>query len=230
MPLLLATGDIHAPVYSDRFLKSLEKIERKPDAILLAGDIVEHNNIPAFKTVYNKLLEKYSGTPIIAVFGNEEYIGYEREYEKTYPLVKWLKDEYYELDLAGARICIIGSRGSLRKPTRWQEKHLPGLREYYSRLPGRILELARQLKDRGCGNLILLTHYGVTFRNLMGEPSSIWDYLADPELEKILVQEGFRLAIHAHAHRGLYEKILVDSIPVFNVSFPARGRPVLIEL
>jgi Icc-related predicted phosphoesterase len=230
MPLILATGDIHAPVYAEPFIKSLAKISVKPDLVLLAGDLVEHNNVKAFNKVYTVLLEKFGSTPLIAVFGNEEYIGFEDEYRRMYPGIKWLNDEIHEITAGGRRVCIVGSRGALNKPTRWQERNLPGLKDYYRRLPGKLVELASECKRLGSEIIVLLTHYGVTFKNLAGEPAGIWDYLALPELEKILVEGGFNVSIHAHAHRGFYEKVMVGSVPVYNVSFPARGKPVEINV
>ncbi|WP_434731728.1 metallophosphoesterase [Thermogladius sp. KZ2Tp1] len=231
MVLILATGDIHAPVYTSSFLGVLEKAGSiEPDVVLLAGDLVEHNNIAAFRPVYEELLKRFGRVPIVAVFGNEEYAGFEDEYRRVYGRVRWLNDEVLDLEVSGARLCIIGSRGALNRPTKWQERHMPGLRVYYKTLPEKVLRMSRECRARGCQKIVLLTHYGVTFKNLAGEPRDIWDYLANPDFERVLAEGGFSLAIHAHAHRGVYERVVVGGTPVYNVSFPARGRIVEVSL
>jgi len=119
MVRILSTADIHSPRYLDLFMKSLEKTSISPDIIILAGDLVDKNNVYALKPVYNALLKKFPEIPIISVFGNEEYRGYEDKYKSMYPLFKWLNDEYLVLEISGQRIGIIGTRGALDKPTPW---------------------------------------------------------------------------------------------------------------
>lgn len=223
---ILATADIHSPKYLQLFLQSLNKISSMPDIIVLAGDLVEKNNVYALRPVYNALTEKFPGKPIIAVFGNEEYRGFEEKYLELYRGIKWLNDEYTVLTLKNTRIGIIGTRGALDRPTFWQSKNIPGIHLYYLELPRKIDRMAKKLRSKGIEHLILLTHYGVTYKNLRGEPEKIWPYLASSRIEKVLLENRFDIVIHGHAHNAVFDKIEIDSVEIHNVSLPARRKIV----
>ncbi|RLG89623.1 MAG: metallophosphoesterase, partial [Thermoprotei archaeon] len=64
MVRILSTADIHSPRYLDLFMKSLERTNISPDIIVLAGDLVDKNNVYALKPVYNALLKKFPEAPI----------------------------------------------------------------------------------------------------------------------------------------------------------------------
>jgi len=167
---------------------------------------------------------------IIAVFGNEEYIGTEYEYVKEYPEVEWLDDSYTTLRFDGIRVCVYGTRGALDRLTAWQRKHMPWLREIYRK---RALKAANALKElfKVCDYTILLSHYAPTYATLEGEPREIWPELGSRLFEeKVLPHIGFGLAVHGHAHRS---KKHVAFIPrtamVVNVALPAVRRITFIK-
>ena len=226
---ILATADIHSPRYTSLFMKSIREVSDKPDLVILAGDLVEKNNVVALKPIYNYLLEKYENVPIIAVYGNEEYRGFEYKYREMYSGFKWLNDEYVVLKLESYQVAVIGTRGALDKPTTWQARNIPGIYKYYSELPGKIARLIDEIRGKGVDIVILVSHYGVTYKNLEGEPKSIWPYLACSRFEKVIVEKKVDLVIHGHAHNGVREVIYLGETPVYNVSLPARGRVVFIE-
>lgn len=226
---ILATADIHSPKYLSLFMKSLKETAAKPDLIILAGDLVEKNTIPAFKPIYNALLQKYEEIPIIAVYGNEEYRGYEYRYEELYRKIIWLNDKYVILSIRNYKIAIIGTRGALDKPTTWQARNIPEIYKYYKELPNKIAELVDEVRSKNIDLVILVSHYGVTYKDLEGEPRNIWAYLASNRFENIITSKGIDLVIHGHAHNGLIEQVFIGSTPVYNVSLPARGRIMYIE-
>ncbi|WFO75420.1 metallophosphoesterase [Desulfurococcaceae archaeon MEX13E-LK6-19] len=221
---LLATSDIHSPRYLDIYLKLLKTVDwSKIDVIVWAGDLVEKNNISALKPAYEKTLSLSQGKPIVAVFGNEEYHEYEEEYMRRYEQVIWLKDNYVILEIKGSKIGFIGTRGALEKPTLWQSKNMPWLSKYYEELPAKIKELATKIRSE-VDYLVLVSHYGVTYRNLRGEKPYVWPYLASKRMEKIITPDLFDAVIHGHAHNARVEKVLVNNVPVYNVSLPAFNK------
>lgn len=226
---ILATADIHSPRFLDLFIKSLNKVKIRPDLIILAGDLVDKNNIYALKHVYEILINKYEEIPIISVFGNEEYRGFENKYREMYPVFKWLDDEYIILEMKELKIGIIGTRGALDKPTPWQSRHMPWLYNYYRELPLKISAMIDKARSNGAKYVFLVSHYGVTYKNLEGEPRNIWPYLASSRMEKIIKDKKIDLVIHGHIHNGVRDKINIDGVEVYNVSLPARREVVLID-
>lgn len=229
MVIILSTADIHSPRYLDLFMKSLERTNISPDIIVLAGDLVDKNNVYALKPVYNALLKKFPEAPIISVFGNEEYRGYEDKYKSMYPLFKWLNDEYIILDTSGQRIGIIGTRGALDKPTPWQSRHMPWVRDYYRKLPLLVSKLIDRVRNEGAEIVVLVSHYGVTYSDLEGEPRNIWPYLASSKMEKVIISKKVDLVIHGHAHNAVKTRIKLSNTYVYNVSLPANRELVIID-
>ncbi|HEC96207.1 MAG TPA: metallophosphoesterase [Euryarchaeota archaeon] len=229
MVRILSTADIHSPRYLDLFMKSLEKTSISPDIIILAGDLVDKNNVYALKPVYNALLKKFPEIPIISVFGNEEYRGYEDRYKSMYPLFRWLNDEYLVLEVSGQRIGIIGTRGALDKPTPWQSRHMPWVRDYYRKLPLLVSKLIDRVRNEGVKIVVLVSHYGVTYSDLEGEPRNIWPYLASSKMEKVIISKKVDLVIHGHAHNAVKTRIKLSNTYVYNVSLPANRELVIID-
>lgn len=227
---IAATADIHAPRFKDLFLRSLNEIDFDPDLFILAGDVVEHNNVYSFQPIYDALINRFRDVPIVSVFGNEEYKGFERRYVEKYPKLIWLNDEYIMLDVKGVKVGLVGSRGALDQPTRWQAMNMPGIVEYYRGLPKKVLEMIGVLRKSGSEVVVLVSHYGLTYRNLDGEPKDVWPYLASKRFEEMISLGRVDLAIHGHVHKGLKDVVFINGVPVYNVSLPARGRVVQINL
>ena len=220
--LALAFSDVHSP----RYLHLLSA-KGNFDLVLMAGDLVEKSNVDYLKPVVD--FASSVGRNVVAVFGNEEHREAEEEFIKRYPQVRWLNDDYAVIDTKLGCVAVVGSRGSLLKPTSWQRKHLPGIEEEYKKKPEVVRELVREAK-RECPTVIYLSHYAPTWRTLIGERRSIWPYLGDPRLERVLVEEGVRIAVHGHAHHGRVAYVNLGGTVFYNVALPARGRPVKLAL
>lgn len=227
--LILATSDVHSPENLPLFLEALNRIDAKPDIIVFAGDMVKKNNIVALRPVINAVKQKFPGSRVVSVFGNEEFLGYEELYMSVYREITWLNENYLKVELGEEEVCIIGTRGALDKLTTWQQKKMPLLEKKYRELPDIIEKMAQQLRFSGCRKIILVSHYGVTYKNLVGEDPNIYPYLACTRLERILERGLVDLVIHGHAHKGSIEIMNVYGVPVYNVSLPARRKLVLIN-
>jgi len=146
-----------------------------------------------------------------------------------YPSFKWLNDDYILLEVFGQRIGIIGTRGALDKPTPWQSRHMPWVRDYYRKLPILVSSLIDQLRSKGAEIIVLVSHYGVTYSDLEGEPREVWPYLASSRMEKVVINKRVDLVIHAHAHNAVMTRIKLGNTYVYNVSLPANREIVVID-
>ncbi len=231
---ILAVGDIHG----DEHLKALkERMSCCPpvDLVLLAGDITERNDLPAFGRVLEAIQEG-TDAPIISVFGNEEWAESHDDYRRDFPIT-FLHDEAITWSEGASPLRIVGSTGSLDTPTWWQRTNLPNIhREYASRV-----KLLDGLLAMG-GFRLLLTHYAPTYRTLVGEGEGWWSQMASRKLEEVVLRRRPELVVHGHAHKGIpfaelrtgqatledFEKTRV--IPVYNVAFPVREDVTVLDL
>ena len=137
-----AIGDIHSPRYLKEFKEALARFKpEKVDLLLLAGDIVNKGRVEEYPRVLEALKRKGVKCPIVACFGNEEYdekIG--RLRRMCGGEVLFLDDEKAVLEVKGIKIGIVGSRGSLDKPTVWQARNIPGIERLYRE---RVKKVAR---------------------------------------------------------------------------------------
>ncbi len=223
--VLAATADIHSPKYLDEFLRAVDSFEGTPDLILLAGDVVYRGRVEEFAKVLEPL--ESLGSRILAIFGNEEYDDLKPRFLEAYgDRVQWLDDQGLEVEIRGLRLWIVGSRGSLKRPTTWQSRHIPGIEEIYR---ARVSLLDELLAEAGGRKAILMTHYAPTFRTLVGENPKIWSRLGHPGLERVIKRRRPALVVHGHAHNGSKEA-RVNSVPVYNVSFPVWREIVKLTL
>ncbi|MEM4460738.1 MAG: metallophosphoesterase [Candidatus Aenigmatarchaeota archaeon] len=224
---ILATSDVHSPIYYQDFLYSLEKIERNVDLIVLAGDMVERDTIEKqveeYKKIYNAFFGKFF-SPIIAVFGNTEFEEYREVLKSEIDKIRFLDDSFIELKVGNENILIYGSTGCLDEPTKWQKANIPNIEQIYK---SRAEKIRSVLKNYN-GFKILITHYSSTYKTLTGENPLFYQNLGSLELEKIILETKPNLVIHGHSHKGT-KFAWIDSIPVFNVCFPLNKDLVLIE-
>ncbi len=225
--MILAFGDVHSPDYLPLLERSLDEVREEPDLILLAGDMVRRNKIDEMGRVV-RAIKRHWDAPIIGVFGNEEYEESEEEYIERFPEVRWLRDEGVEISASGRKLGIYGTRGSLLEPTWWQSRNLPGIRRKYRERISMARKELRRLRN-SVEVLILLSHYSVGFRCVVGEPEKIWKYMGHPEMEVVAMEAGVDIAIHGHAHRARVVEAEVGGMRILNVALPARGRVTAIE-
>jgi len=226
---IAATADIHSPRGLALFNKALDEARFNPDLFIIAGDIVDKNKIEYAAPVFHRIKKKYPDTPVIAVFGNEEYRGYEDKYRERYPDITWLDDEYIVVEARGEKIGIIGTRGALEKPTTWQARNMPWTAEYYRSLPDKIENLLEIMEKKKPTIKILVSHYGVATETLVGEPRRIWPYLGDPRISRLFAGR-LHVMVHGHAHNAKKTKTRINTTTIYNVSLPANRSIVEITI
>ena len=225
---LAAVGDIHSPRYLDIFLRALGKVKLEPDAVLLAGDIIDKGKWRECTRVLHPLTKKWHA-PLVAVFGNEEYDDVKGHIRSLCGQARWLDDEYLSLDIRGVEVGIIGTRGSLDRPTPWQSKHMPGIESVYRE---RVAKIRRLLLDsrRRDDITVLLTHYPPRADTLRGEDERFWPQMSSRRMAEAVVEARIDAVIHGHLHRSTVVDASLDGVKVYNVALPATREIRVIRL
>ncbi|MEM5792933.1 MAG: metallophosphoesterase [Candidatus Aenigmatarchaeota archaeon] len=228
--LIAATGDIHSPINYELFIKSIDNLHISPHLFLISGDIVDRKSakdevtIKEIRKVSNAIFGKIN-CPIISCFGNNEF---EQDWEKiikSNPEIKFLQDESMVLEIEGNKVGIVGSKGSLDRPTIWQRKNLPDITNIYQKRVEKINEL---LLGLNVDYKILLIHYPPTYKILSGENPSYYPELACSSLERLIVETKVNLVITGHVHKGKKE-VWINGTPVINVGLTLNNGIVVID-
>jgi len=223
--IIAATSDIHSPRYFDLLVKSIENLHIKPDIFFLGGDIIYRGNVNEYQKVYNVFFGKIT-CPIIACFGNEEFGPEIRVLiENQVPDIKFLDDESLTLDIDNKSVGIVGSIGSLDRPTFWQRNNIPGIYDTYKKRIETVENLLSFLKT---DIKILLIHYAPTYKILEGENPRIYAELGCNNYERVLREQKPDIVITAHSHQGKKEA-WIDTVPIFNVAIPLHKEIVVID-
>jgi len=225
---IATTSDIHYPTYSELFWSEIQKIDN-PDLFLLAGDVCEAFHPENYKKVIDILDKKGVKCPIVGVFGNTEF---DQDYEKIRDMCKgkivFLKDEMLNLEIDGKKIVIIGTRGGLDKPTSWQLRNIPNIKEIYKKSYDKVTKLLEQAKMFKPDITILMMHYSPTRLTVKGEPNYSYPGLSYKAYEETIKKFKPTFVIHGHAHSGTKFGEL-DDVPIYNVALPLNMKIIEID-
>jgi len=231
---IAAVGDVHAQENLEAVRADLKRLD-PPDLFLLAGDLTDHNDVDGFVAVVDAVRERVA-CPMYAVFGNNEYAQSHGEYRKRCG-VPILDDEAATVRVAGRDVRIVGSTGSLDRPTWWQRTNLPGMERTYDERVGKIDRLLE-----GGGFRILLTHYPPTHATMGGEKEEWRPELGSKKMEAVVLRQRPDLVVHGHIHKGIPfatlstgQKTIEDFdargiIRVYNVAYPVTRKITVIEV
>jgi Icc-related predicted phosphoesterase len=222
--LIAATGDIHSPRYYEEFVSALDRLQVRPDLLLLVGDMIERANVKEFEKINNALFGKIT-CPVVACFGNNEWEECREELKEKYKDIKFLDDESTVLQVGSKTVGIFGSTGSLDEPTKWQKANVPNIENVYRQR----YEIAdRQLQRMNVDFKILLLHYAPTYKTLEGENPRFFSSMGSLYWENLLINRKPNLVVHGHGHRGK-KQAWIDTVPVFNVALPLNQEIVVID-
>ncbi len=228
-----AMGDAHGGKY---FQETMVEQLKGVDLLLLAGDIADSNDLESFDRVWRQLRSSFHGT-IVAVFGNDEYEQDRAEYRARFDAV-FLDDEVTDLTVDGVKVRIVGTTGPLDRPTWWQRTHIPNI---WSKYGDRVTRLDALLDRGGADLLVLLSHYAPTYLTLEGERPKAFPEMGSKAMEKVLLDRGPDLVVHAHAHNGSRHALLKEkqtkldgptgrAVPIWNASLPLGKEISRLEL
>jgi Icc-related predicted phosphoesterase len=219
-----AVADIHSPKYLEIFRRGLAELG-ECDLFLLAGDLVLKSDHTQLATVVAAICEFYRGK-ILACFGNEEYQRDEEKFKDS-PELEWLDDQSTTVEVRGLKVGIVGSRGSLDRPTFWQRTHLKGIAQVYRE---RVKVIDRLLSELRADVKLVMTHYAPTYATLEGEQERAWPEMACRAFESVIRRQQPDVWIHGHAHQSKCLAKEFGRTLVLNASLPARGGVATLEL
>ena len=235
--ILSAFGDVHWKDGIGRLRDARERLGQT-DLALLAGDITDNNNLDGYGEVIGAIKEM-SDADIVAVFGNEEYDTSHLDYRSRFRIT-FLEEEVKDFIVEGVKLRIVGSTGSLDRPTWWQRNNVPDI---WRRYKERVNKVGSILERGDADVLILLTHYATTYATLEGEKEHAFAEMGSNLFEQVVLEKHPDLVIHAHAHNGKRHALLakkqrslenfksIDAdVPVYNVSIPANHGPTFFEV
>jgi len=224
-----AIADVHSPKYLEDFKRVLSN-SPEVDLILLAGDMIYKGQVEEYDNILNVIKSRYDGCKVVACFGNEEYDDRIEQIVKKYNEVTWLNDEYTTINVKGLELSIVGTKGCLDRPTAWQRKNVPNIVQIYEQRLKKVDEVLASVVLKKTDYIILLSHYSITFKTLIGEPRWAWPELGSSKFEEIVKKRGPHLVIHGHAHNGRVHAVTINRTQVYNVSFPATRKLTIIKL
>ncbi len=224
--LIAATSDIHSPRYYEDFVRAIDNMQVKPDLFLLAGDMIERGSpVEEYERVYNALFGKVT-CPIVACFGNNEFIPDLRvPIKQKIKDIRFLDGESLTIKFNITSIGIVGTIGSLDIPTNWQRTHIPNIEKLYQ---GRMQAVEKHLHRMLTQYKIVLMHYAPTYRTLVGENPRFYGGMGSQMYENMFLQKKPNLVIHGHSHKGS-KSAWIDTVPIFNVAFPVNREIVIID-
>jgi Icc-related predicted phosphoesterase len=236
---IAAVGDVHGRENLSALASDLDRLG-PVDLFLLAGDTTERNDVEAYGAVLRAIRDRVDA-PIAAVFGNNEYAQDHPTYVARYAeafRVRFLQDEAAVWGAGGDSVRVVGSLGSLDRPTWWQRRNAPHLAEEYRRRIG-VLDGLLAGDDRR----VLLTHYPPTYVTMGGEKEEWRPELGCKALEPVLLRRKPSLVVHGHIHKGIPEAELrptasrlddflngAVSVRVHNVAYPVRHSIAVFDL
>ncbi|MBS7610776.1 hypothetical protein KEJ27_00970, partial [Candidatus Bathyarchaeota archaeon] len=94
----------------------------------------------------------------------------------------------------------------------------------------RFLKINRMLREVKGEYTIVVTHYAPTYVTLEGESETAWPEMGCKKMERIIRETNPLLWIHGHAHKSNRLETWVGFTYVLNVSLPARGGIVVLDL
>jgi Icc-related predicted phosphoesterase len=195
-----------------------------PDLFLMAGDVLKPGDPSDYADIISIIREKIS-CPLVASFGNTEFQEDRPRIRTENPSVVFLDDEAVVLEISGSRVLVVGSTGSLERPTSWQKRNIPHINDIYRARIETIASLLQKEADLK----ILLTHYAPTYMTLEGETRSSYPWMGTRRFESVITEINPSVVVHAHAHRGTCRAIL-EGVPIINVSLPLNGGVVTFEV
>jgi len=222
--IIAATSDIHLPKNYEDFVFAVDRMKKRPDLFLIAGDVVHQGEIAEYDRFYNVIFGKFS-CPIVACFGNNEFQQLRDDVRRRYSDIKFLDDQSEVVKADGTTIGIFGTTGSLETPTPWQLANMPNIENLYKQ---RVDMADDALKSMQANFKILLTHYAPTFKTLEGENPRTFPVLGSQMYEGVISSRRPNLVIHGHSHYGT-RQAWMDTVPIFDVAFPLNKEIVIID-
>ncbi len=220
---ILAVADVHSPTHYEAFALSLAGAT-KPDLLLMAGDMINRGDAEE----YPRLVEAINSTlgidvPIVACFGNDEYTEIRRGIiAEVGGRITLLDERSTIVEIGDVSVGIVGTQGSLDKPTKWQRESVPSIKRVFAQRAERATSLLRELVGK-VDRRILLMHYSPCLETCEGEETRSFTWLGSRKFYSVVMEEQPDLVAHGHVHNSTRHEAMLGATLVRNVAIPAVG-------
>ncbi len=227
---ILAVADVHSPRFLDEFITSLDN-QSTPDLFLMAGDMINRGAANEFPRILDVIEDKIGcGFPIISCFGNEEYSEIRRDLiSQLRDRITFLDEKSTTLEVDGTILGIVGTQGSLDKPTDWQRINVPNVKRVFERRAERAEALLRKTLP-SVDYTILLMHYSPCTETCVGEGNRSFAWLGSRKFYTLISNLQPDLVIHGHVHNSTTHNASIGTTVVRNVALPAVGSITQLQL
>ncbi len=227
---ILAVADVHSPRFLDEFITSLDN-QSTPDLFLMAGDMINRGAANEFPRILDVIEDKIGcGFPIISCFGNEEYSEIRRDLiSQLRDRITFLDEKSTTLEVDGTILGIVGTQGSLDKPTDWQRINVPNVKRVFERRAERAEALLRKTLP-SVDYTILLMHYSPCTETCVGEGNRSFAWLGSRKFYTLISNLQPDFVIHGHVHNSTTHNASIGTTVVRNVALPAVGSITQLQL
>lgn len=227
---ILAVADVHSPRFLDEFITSLDD-QSAPDLFLMAGDMINRGAAKEFPRILDVIENKIGcGFPIISCFGNEEYSEIRSDLiSRLRDRITFLDEKSITLEVDGTILGIVGTQGSLDKPTDWQRINVPNVKRVFERRAERAEALLRKTLP-SVDYTILLMHYSPCTETCVGEGNRSFAWLGSRKFYTLISNLQPDLVIHGHVHNSTTHNASIGTTVVRNVALPAVGSITQLQL
>jgi Icc-related predicted phosphoesterase len=193
--------------------------------------MVNRGKVCEFQNLLNALHSRLgSDFPVIACYGNEEYTEVRKEISSSVGNdVLFLDESSTEVQVGDLRVGIVGTQGSLDKPTNWQKEHLPSIKRAFERRAHRAKSLLKKMRHR-VDKRVLLMHYSPCLETCEGEDTRLFAWMGSRKFYNIILSEQPDLVIHGHVHNATMHQARIGDTVVMNVALPAVGKVTELNL
>jgi Icc-related predicted phosphoesterase len=201
---------------------------KKPDLLLVAGNISDAHRPEQWQTFLDYLDRKHWDCQVVAVWGAKEFDS-DREAIRARcgKRVIFLDDEMLLLTIEGRSVGIVGTKGCLDTPTAWQKRSVQGIEQIYQKRLEKVSGLLSTVGALGAEVKILLSHYAPTYKTI-NAPKDMLGSLGSERFETVIANTKPTIVIHGHAIYGT-PTALLDSTAVYNVAWPVNKKIVEID-
>jgi len=127
------------------------------------------------------------------------------------------------------RIGIVGTQGSLDKPTSWQKKNMPGIKDEFGRRAERAESLLKRIRSKS-DYRILLMHYSPCIETCEGEDRRAFSWLGSRKFYTVIKSVQPELVIHGHVHNSVIHEAKIGATLIRNVALPAVRKITALEI
>lgn len=217
---LAAVADIHLKVENhEHDVRAFSPVNELADALVIAGDFTNHGMPEEMRGVLAVL--DHIRIPIIAVLGNHDHeSGHQDELAGMLRLagLHLLDGHCFEIDGVG----FAGTKGFCGgfAPYELMPFGEQGIKTFVEIAEREAIKLDYGLAQTQAPRKVAISHYAPIKDTIVGEPEPIFPFLGSSRLQRALENHRPVLALHGHAHKGVFSAETKSGIRVCNVALP----------